>query len=93
MDSRIHLPAFSIILTLDILKIFFLLQIAELQFSDSKGSDLKWVEEFNIGNVIEGKILESKEFGVVVSFDKYNDVFGFITHYQCKFFNLSPSLM
>ncbi|KAK1575786.1 hypothetical protein Q3G72_008289 [Acer saccharum] len=63
---------------------YFLLdeKIAELQSSNSKGSDLKWVEGFKIGSVIEGKIHEAKDFGVVVSFEKYNDVFGFITDFQ-----------
>ncbi|GMJ14782.1 Ribosomal RNA Processing 5 [Hibiscus trionum] len=57
-------------------------KIAKLQSSDSDGSELKWVEGFNIGSVIEGKIGEAKDIGVVVSFEKYNDVLGFITHYQ-----------
>ncbi|XP_073261303.1 rRNA biogenesis protein RRP5 isoform X2 [Populus alba] len=63
---------------------YFLLEnkIADLQSSDSKGRDLKWVEGFHIGSTIEGKIQESKEFGVVVSFEKHNDVFGFVSHHQ-----------
>ncbi|EEF30787.1 programmed cell death protein, putative [Ricinus communis] len=63
---------------------YFLVEekVAELQSSDSKGPDLKWVEGFNIGTVVEAKVEESKEVGIVVSFDKYNDVLGFITHYQ-----------
>ncbi|KAK6244021.1 hypothetical protein QUC31_010430 [Theobroma cacao] len=63
---------------------FFLLEekIAKLQSSDSDGSELKWVEGFNVGSVIEGKIGEAKDIGVVVSFDKYNDVLGFVTHHQ-----------
>ncbi|KAG6744902.1 hypothetical protein POTOM_051543 [Populus tomentosa] len=52
-------------------------------FPDSKGRDLKWVEGFHIGSTVEGKIQESKEFGVVVSFEKHNDVFGFVSHHQC----------
>ncbi|KDP21906.1 hypothetical protein JCGZ_03044 [Jatropha curcas] len=56
-------------------------KIAELQSLDSKGPDL-WVEGFNIGSVIEAKVRESKEVGVVVSFEKYNDVLGFIAHHQ-----------
>lgn len=59
-------------------------QIAKLQLSDSKSSDLKWVDEFSIGSVIEGKVQETKNFGAVISFQNYNDVLGFITHYQCK---------
>ncbi|KAK9266592.1 hypothetical protein L1049_021657 [Liquidambar formosana] len=63
---------------------YFLLEekIARLQLSDSKGSELKWVEDFDVGSVIEGKIHEVKDFGVVISFEKYNDVFGFMAHYQ-----------
>lgn len=63
---------------------YFLLEekIAKLQLSDSEHSELKWAEGFNIGTVIEGKIHDAKDFGVVISFEKYNDVFGFITHYQ-----------
>ncbi|TYG70322.1 hypothetical protein ES288_D05G304200v1 [Gossypium darwinii] len=54
-----------------------LLPIARLQSLGSDGFDLKWIEGFNIGSVIE-----AKDIGVVVSFDKYNDVLGFITHSQ-----------
>ncbi|XP_022743667.1 rRNA biogenesis protein RRP5 isoform X2 [Durio zibethinus] len=63
---------------------YFLLEekIAMLQSSGSDGSELKWVDGFNIGSAIEGQIGEAKDIGVVVSFDKYNDVLGFITHYQ-----------
>lgn len=63
---------------------YFLLdeKIAKLQLLDTRGSELKWAEGFSIGNVIEGKIQEAKDVGVVVSFEKYHDVFGFITHYQ-----------
>lgn len=67
-------------------------QIAKLQLSDSEHSELKWAEGFNIGTVIEGKIHDAKDFGVVISFEKYNDVFGFITHYQCMFSYSKPSL-
>ncbi|CAA3014339.1 rRNA biogenesis RRP5 [Olea europaea subsp. europaea] len=63
---------------------YFLLEdkIAKLQSLDSKDSGLRWVDEFDIGNVIEGKVHETKDFGVVISFEKYIDVFGFISHYQ-----------
>ncbi|CAK7342219.1 unnamed protein product [Dovyalis caffra] len=37
-------------------------KIADLQSLDSKGHDLKWVEGFNIGSTVEGKIQELKEF-------------------------------
>ncbi|GMP97188.1 hypothetical protein CsSME_00045548 [Camellia sinensis var. sinensis] len=63
---------------------YFLLEekIAKLQLSDSKSLGLNWVEDFSIGSVVEGKVSDVKDFGVVVSFEKYNDVFGFVTHYQ-----------
>ncbi|XP_024994090.1 rRNA biogenesis protein RRP5 isoform X6 [Cynara cardunculus var. scolymus] len=63
---------------------YFLLEekIAKLQYSCSKPSSLKWVKEFPIGNLIEGTVHEEKESGFVISFQKYNDVFGFITHHQ-----------
>ncbi|KAJ8544824.1 hypothetical protein K7X08_017407 [Anisodus acutangulus] len=63
---------------------YFLVEekIAKLQSVDSGGSDLRWVEQFNLGSTVKGKVHEIKEFGVVVSFQKYDDVFGFISHYQ-----------
>ena len=65
---------------------FFLYsQIAKLQALDSSESELNWTKGFNIGCLVEGKIQETKDIGVVVSFDKYNDVLGFIAHHQCKF--------
>lgn len=60
-------------------------QIAKLQLSDSEDSKLIWAEGFNIGTVIEGVVQDVKDFGVVVSFEKYTDIFGFVTHYQCMF--------
>lgn len=64
--------------------IFLCYQIAKLQSVDLGGSDLRWVEQFNVGSTVKGKVHEIKEFGVVVSFQKYDDIFGFISHYQCK---------
>nr|XP_015898902.2 rRNA biogenesis protein RRP5 isoform X1 [Ziziphus jujuba var. spinosa] len=63
---------------------YFILEekIAKLQSVDSDGSESNWAEGFNIGSVVEGKIQEVKDIGVVVSFEKYNHVLGFITHYQ-----------
>ncbi|KAH9674101.1 rRNA biogenesis protein RRP5 [Citrus sinensis] len=63
---------------------YFLLEekIAMLQSSKHNGSELKWVEGFIIGSVIEGKVHESNDFGVVVSFEEHSDVYGFITHHQ-----------
>ncbi|XP_057496360.1 rRNA biogenesis protein RRP5 [Actinidia eriantha] len=62
----------------------FLLEdkIANLQLSNSTRPELKWFEDFTIGDVVEGKVNDVKDFGVVVGFEKYSDVFGFVTHYQ-----------
>lgn len=62
----------------------FLLEdkIAKLQVLNSKIPESNWVEAFSIGNVVEGKVNDVKDSGVVVSFEKYNDVFGFVTHHQ-----------
>ncbi|KAM7262095.1 hypothetical protein ACFE04_021172 [Oxalis oulophora] len=42
--------------------------------------DSKWVEKFNIGSVIEGKVQEIKDYGVVVGLE--DDKLGIISHYQ-----------
>lgn len=57
-------------------------KIARMQLSGPKESGLKWVDYFNIGSIVEGKIHEAKDYGVVISFEKYNDVFGFISHHH-----------
>ncbi|KAI5396242.1 hypothetical protein KIW84_062447 [Lathyrus oleraceus] len=57
-------------------------KIAKLQYKSPSESDLKWDEKFNIGTVTEGRVEEIKDVGIVVCFEKYNDVFGFITNYQ-----------
>ncbi|KAI3417734.1 uncharacterized protein J3R85_014181 [Psidium guajava] len=57
-------------------------KIAKLQSPTLSGTELKWVERFKIGSIVEGKIQEKKDYGVVVSFNDYADVLGFITHYQ-----------
>ncbi|TKY53223.1 RRP5-like protein [Spatholobus suberectus] len=57
-------------------------KIAKLQYLGSGASDLKWDEGFNIGTVTKGKVEDVKDVGLVISFEKYNDVFGFITNYQ-----------
>ncbi|KAK1410921.1 hypothetical protein QVD17_37463 [Tagetes erecta] len=64
---------------------YFILEekIAKLHYAGKKSSSLKWVKEFPIGHVIEGTVHEVKESGVIISFQKYADVFGFITHHQC----------
>ena len=59
-------------------------QISKLQLLGSESSELNWVDEFQVGSIIEGKVNEKKEFGVVISFEKYKDIFGFISQYQCK---------
>ncbi|PWA39554.1 RNA binding protein [Artemisia annua] len=59
---------------------YFILQekIAELN-----SSNLKWVKKFPIGSVIEGTVQSAKESGgFMISFKKYNEVLGFITHHQ-----------
>ncbi|KAL5082004.1 hypothetical protein RYX36_010425, partial [Vicia faba] len=57
-------------------------KIAKLQYKSPSESDLKWDEKFNIGTLTEGRVEEIKDVGIVVCFEKYNDVFGFITNYQ-----------
>lgn len=57
-------------------------KIAELQSSEAGESDVNWSEGFNIGNIVHGKIQETKDIGVVVSFDENSNLLGFITHYQ-----------
>jgi rRNA biogenesis protein RRP5 len=46
---------------------------------------VKWDERFNVGTVAEGIVMDIKGAGVVVSFEKYSDVFGYITNYHRKF--------
>lgn len=61
-----------------------------MQNLGSGASDLKWLEGFNIGVVAKGRVKDVTDVGLVLSFEKYSDVFGFITNYQCMFspFNL-----
>lgn len=61
-----------------------MIQIAKLQVLNSKIPEFDWVEAFSIGNVVEGIVNDVKDIGVVVSFEKYSDVFGFVAHHQCK---------
>ncbi|KAL8147183.1 rRNA biogenesis protein RRP5 isoform X2 [Apium graveolens] len=63
---------------------YFILEekIAKLQLSSSTGSELKWVEEFGIGRLIEGEVQETKNIGAVIRFKNCDDVLGFITPYQ-----------
>ncbi|PNY04593.1 protein RRP5, partial [Trifolium pratense] len=56
-------------------------KIAKLEHTSSSASDLKWCERFNIGTVVEGRVKDVKD-GIVVCFEKYNDLFGFITNNQ-----------
>lgn len=62
----------------------FLLEekIAKVRLLDSEDPELSWISAFEIGTIIEGKVDDTKDFGVTVSFEKYNDVYGFISHYQ-----------
>lgn len=57
-------------------------KISKLQYLGSGASGLKWDERFSIGTVVKGKVEDVKDVGLVISFEKYNDVFGFITNYQ-----------
>ncbi|GAB2295441.1 hypothetical protein Dimus_029608 [Dionaea muscipula] len=57
-------------------------KIAELQVLNSGSSELSWVENFDVGCLVDGKIQEAKDFGVVVSFESHTNIFGFITHHQ-----------
>ncbi|PHT60850.1 hypothetical protein T459_35299 [Capsicum annuum] len=50
------------------------LLISKLQSVDSGGSDLRWVEQFNLGCTVKGKVHEIKEFGVVVGFQKLSGI-------------------
>lgn len=63
---------------------YFAKQIAKLQSLESTDSGLIWVDGFGLGSIVEGKVHEIKEFGVVVAFEQYDDVFGFISGCQCK---------
>ncbi|KAF3441966.1 hypothetical protein FNV43_RR15882 [Rhamnella rubrinervis] len=67
---------------------YFLMEekIAKLQSLDSDESE-NWAEGFSISSVVEVKIQEVKDIGVVVSFEKYNHVLGFITRYQLPEYN------
>ena len=43
------------------------------------------MKEFPVGNMIEGTVQSAKESGgFMISFTKYNEVLGFITHHQRK---------
>ncbi|XP_031485662.1 rRNA biogenesis protein RRP5 [Nymphaea colorata] len=57
-------------------------EIAMLQQSEPEGSDMKWMDSFVVGSMVEAEVQGLKEFGVVVSFKKYPDLVGFITNYQ-----------
>ncbi|KAL6540426.1 hypothetical protein OROMI_024309 [Orobanche minor] len=57
-------------------------EIAKLQVLDSEDPGLRWIDEFGICSIIEGKVHEIKDYGVVISFEEHNDVYGFISHYQ-----------
>lgn len=56
-----------------------------MEYCGSGASDTKWDEGFNIGMVAKGKVKAVEDVGLVISFEHYNDVFGFIANYQCKF--------
>lgn len=64
--------------------ILFIFQIARLQLSESQVGEVGWIKKFALGSVVEGEVTEKKNFGVVISFHNDKDIFGFISHYQCK---------
>ncbi|KAL8459787.1 hypothetical protein ACS0TY_031636 [Phlomoides rotata] len=74
---------------------YFVLEekIATLQALDSDSRGLRWVENFGICSIVEGKVHEIKEFGVVISFEGYNDVFGVISHYHLAGTTVENSLI
>ncbi|CAO2824133.1 unnamed protein product [Amaranthus hypochondriacus] len=57
-------------------------KIAKLQMPISSSSEFSWPEDFSVGCAVEGRIDEAKDFGVAISFEKYGDVFGFISQHQ-----------
>ncbi|KAG0449548.1 hypothetical protein HPP92_027317 [Vanilla planifolia] len=63
---------------------YFLVEdkISALQAVDGKRCDVNWVKGFSIGSVVTGEIQEIKEFGVVISFENYVDVVGFVSQHQ-----------
>ncbi|GER39943.1 RNA binding [Striga asiatica] len=63
---------------------YFLLEekIAKLQALESEDPGLRWINEFGVGSIIEGKIHQIKDYGVVISFKEHKDVYGFISHHQ-----------
>lgn len=65
--------------------VFLAIQIATLQSSEAKSSELSWVKSFSIGTVVKGEVQEIKEFGLVLSFKDYPDVVGFIANHHCKY--------
>lgn len=61
----------------------YMVQISELQVSDNVAHNPKWEEKFYIESLVEVKILEKKEFGVLVGLSDHCDIFGFITNFHC----------
>lgn len=53
-------------------------KIAELQTPDHV-ENMKGIQ---IGSVVKARVLETREYGVVVSLDDHPEVVGFVTHYQ-----------
>ncbi|EPS59007.1 hypothetical protein M569_15804, partial [Genlisea aurea] len=57
-------------------------KIAKMQALDIESPECSWDANFGICSVVEGKVHEIKDVGAVLSFDKYHDVYGFISHNQ-----------
>lgn len=62
------------------------MQISVLQSFDGKFSNFNWFKDFSIGSVHMGKVKEIKESGVVLGFEKYGNIVGFVSQHQCKIF-------
>ncbi|CAA0842788.1 Unknown protein [Striga hermonthica] len=63
---------------------YFLVEekIAKQQALESEDPGLRWMNEFGVGSIIEGKIHRIEDYGVVISFKEHKDVYGFISHHQ-----------
>ncbi|XP_010557958.1 PREDICTED: rRNA biogenesis protein RRP5 isoform X2 [Tarenaya hassleriana] len=57
-------------------------KIANLQSSDTIGTEFGWVEQFTIGSLVKGTAQEKNDLGVVVKFENFDDVLGCVPHYH-----------
>ncbi|KAG0628431.1 hypothetical protein M758_1G025900 [Ceratodon purpureus] len=57
--------------------------LEEEKIVDSSGaSNLEWTESLAIGTCTAGEVQEIKDYGVIIKIPSYNDIVGFVTHYQ-----------